>query len=110
MAYEFTEQGWREFTQAILDANGDQATLTSVLADMGDTFITGVNTGNKVEEENAEVRKENDRLKEANMSLFLRVGEQQKEDKGKSQSIHQDIEKGHNVDNFLTGILDDKKE
>lgn len=86
MAYEFTTEGYRSFSEAIIAANGDQATITSILADMQDTVtnnITALETANKNVES---LTSENERLKTANMNLFLRIGESTANDKGGSGS------------------------
>lgn len=109
MPYEFNEENWRKFSEDILAAGGDQATLTSVLADMGDTFITGVNTAEQTRSENESVRQENARLKDANMNLFLRVGEQQAlKDKDKQDKV-KDTEHGHAVDSYLDNLFKEKE-
>ena len=38
MPFEFTTDDWNEFTKKVLEANGDQATLTTLLSDMQDTL------------------------------------------------------------------------
>ena len=104
MPFEFTDEGWRQFSEQILAANGDQATLTSVLSDMGDTFMTGINTNNTTQNENESIKAENQRLKDANMSLFLRVGEQQS-GKGTKDKDPEPAEHGHAVDGFLANLF-----
>lgn len=107
MPFEFNEDAWNDFTQQILNAQGDQATLTSVLTDMGDTFTTAINTTRQTQENANKVQEENTRLKEANMNLFLRIGEQQT---GRELDKQDPVEKGHNVDNFLTNFFTKKEE
>lgn len=74
MPYEFTQDSYREFSEAILGANGDQATLTVLLSDMQDTFNQGIADLTATRETNDSVSKENERLKQSNMDLFLRLG------------------------------------
>lgn len=84
MPFDFTADGYREFSQAIINANGDQATITSVLADMQDTFVDNIALVTKQTEEVDKITEENNRLRESNMSLYLRVGEQAKQKLGGS--------------------------
>lgn len=79
MAYEFTQDSYREFSQAIIDAKGDQATITSVLADMQDTFNDNIGLLATTRKDNEGLTAENKRLKDANMDLFLRIGAQKEE-------------------------------
>lgn len=77
MSYEFTQEGYRNFSQAIIDAKGDQATLTTILADMQTTFENSIGTLATSNKNLEDTQAENTRLKEANMNLFLRIGEPQ---------------------------------
>lgn len=79
MPYEFTQEGFREFSEAILGTNGDQASLTTILADMQDTFTDSIAALTTAKANEEAMGKERDRLKEANMDLFLRVGAYQQE-------------------------------
>ena len=81
MPYDFTQDAYREFSEAILGANGDQATLTTILSDMQDTFNKGIADLTATNETNTNVTKENERLKQANMDLFLRLGTPQEPNK-----------------------------
>lgn len=81
MPYEFTQDAYRQFSEAILGANGDQATLTTILSDMQDTFNRGIADLAATTETNGNVTKENERLKQANMDLFLRLGTPQEPNK-----------------------------
>lgn len=74
MAYEFTQDSYRQFSEAIIQANGDQATLTTILSDMQDTFTKSIADLAATTKLNEDIGKENDRLKQANMDLFLRIG------------------------------------
>lgn len=109
MPFEFTSDAWKDFTDQILAAGGDQATLTSVLTDMGDTFTTAINTNQQTQENADRITKENERLKEANMSLFLRIGEQRKEKDGGQPHNQEPGEKGHNVDQYLETLFQEDK-
>ena len=44
MPFEFNTDAWSDFTKQVLEAKGDQATLTTLLSDMQDTFTTGITT------------------------------------------------------------------
>lgn len=72
MPYEFTLESFREFADQVLAANGDQATLTPMLADMQSTFAQSIGTVDHASKELERVREENDRLLKANMEIYLR--------------------------------------
>lgn len=76
MPYEFSQDGYRQFSEAIVAANGDQATLTTLLADMQDTFNDNIGKLTKLDTDNKSITAENERLRNANMELFLRIGTQ----------------------------------
>ena len=76
MPYEFTPDGFNAFSADILAAEGDQATLTSVLADMQGTFVESVASKQAADTDIQKIREENNRLLEKNAQLFLRVGQQ----------------------------------
>ncbi|UWF79990.1 MAG: scaffolding protein [Bacteriophage sp.] len=109
MPFEFTTDAWNEFTKKVLEANGDQATLTTLLSDMQDTFTTGITTQGELDKTNKSLKEENGRLKEANMSLFLRVGEQKKDSQEPEKSGEpKPGEEGHAVDKFLDNLYKEK--
>lgn len=74
MPFEFTVDSFREFGQQIIDANGDQSIITSLLADMQDTVTTSVASLTTKTQEAETLSAENQRLKEANLNLYLRIG------------------------------------
>lgn len=76
MPYEFTPESFNKFSEDIIKAGGDQATVTSLLADMQATFTAGVAKDIANAESLKTVTAENERLRNANMDLFLRVGSQ----------------------------------
>lgn len=76
MPYEFTAEDFNKFSEDILKAGGDQATLTTLLADMNGTVTDAIAKGLASTERVETVTAENERLKKANMDLFLRVGSQ----------------------------------
>lgn len=83
MPYEFTQEAFQQFSQDVIAANGDQATLTSLLADMQGTFTDNIGIAAKQTKDLETLNAEADRLRKANMDLFLRVGAQAEENKGK---------------------------
>lgn len=90
MAYEFTIDSFRTFSDDIIAANGDQATITSRLADMQDAFTDSIARLTKAEHDAEEIGKENERLRQANLDLFLRVGE-----KAKTPQMENDPKEDH---------------
>ena len=74
MAFEFTQDSYRDFSEKIINAGGDQATVTSILSDMQDTFYQGIADLKATTEQSETISKENERLKSANMDLFLKLG------------------------------------
>lgn len=76
MPYEFTQESFQQFSQDVIAANGDQATLTSLLADMQGTFTDNIGIAAKQTKDLETLNAEADRLRKANMDLFLRVGAQ----------------------------------
>lgn len=79
MAYNLSQDDFRKFTEDVLGANGDQATLTTILADMQDTVFNGIGQIEKLTKTTDDLDKENARLRSANMELFLRIGDSNKE-------------------------------
>lgn len=82
MPYDFTTDGYSKFSEDIIAAGGDQATLTSLLADMQSTFTDNIAKGITDAKTLADTTAENDRLRKANMELFLRVGAKAAEKSG----------------------------
>lgn len=76
MPYQFTPEEFNRFSEEVLNAGGDQATLTTLLADMGSTVTEAIASGISATERVNTVTAENERLRNANMELFLRVGNQ----------------------------------
>lgn len=76
MPYQFTPEEFNRFSEEVLNAGGDQATLTTLLADMGSTVTEAIASGISAAERVNTVTAENERLRNANMELFLRVGNQ----------------------------------
>lgn len=76
MPYTFTAEEYNRFSEDIIKAGGDQATLTSLLADMQGTVTDAIAKDIANTEKVTSVTAENERLRKANMDLFLRVGSQ----------------------------------
>lgn len=79
MPFDFTVDAFRDFSDQVLKANGDQATLTSLLADMQGTYTDQLALAAKQQDDVEKITAENERLKATNMELFLRVGTSQQE-------------------------------
>ena len=75
MPYEFTQDDFMKFQQAVLEAGGDQASLTGILTDFQDTMISAMGIVENAVQENAQLKDENSRLEKSNKDLFFRVGE-----------------------------------
>lgn len=82
MPYEFTAEEFNRFSEDIIKAGGDQASVTSLLADMQGTITEAIAKGMKDSEQVTTITQENERLRKANMDLFLRVGSQAVEQTG----------------------------
>lgn len=82
MPYDFTADDFTKFTQDILQANGDQATLTSLIVDMQGTITEAVATSTKNTEKMQKLEQENERLRTRNLELFYQVGQEQRERAG----------------------------
>lgn len=106
MPYEFTVESFREFSDHVLAGGGDQATLTTVLADMQNVITDNVALKAKQEKDMEALEKENKRLKEANMELFLRIGSQAQ---GGSEPGPQPEEQPLSVDGYLQKLLKEDK-
>ena len=74
MPYAFTAEDFNKFSEDILKAEGDQATLTTLLADMNGTITDAIAKDVATTEKMTTITSENERLKKANMDLFLRIG------------------------------------
>lgn len=109
MSFDFTTDSWSDFTKQVIESKGDQATLTTLLSDMQDTFTTGITTQTELDKTNKSLKEENGRLKEANMALFLRVGEHKKDSQEPEKSGEpKPGEEGHAVDKFLDNLYKEK--
>lgn len=76
MPYDFTQDSFRQFNDDIIKAGGDQATVTTILADMQDTVFNNIGIMENLNKDKETLTKENERLRQANMDLFLRIGQQ----------------------------------
>lgn len=100
MPFEFTQDAYRDFSDKILKAEGDQATLTSLLADMQGTYVDQLALHAQQEKEVEAVKAENERLKASNMELFLRVGESVKNNT-QSQTSEPDEPEEMDVEKYM---------
>ena len=82
MPYEFTPDSYSQFSEAIVKAQGDQATISTVLADMQGTFVEAVAAAQASAVDMEKIKAENTRLIEANSKLLLRVGQQINQENG----------------------------
>lgn len=87
MPYAFTLEDFNKFSEDILKAEGDQATLTTLLADMNGTITDAIAKDTANTEKVNTVTAENERLKNANMTLFLRVGQQADETPSTKEAV-----------------------
>lgn len=102
MPYNFTVEEFSRFSQEVIQAGGDQATLTSLLADMQGTFTEAVAKDIATGERLTTVTAENERLRTANMDLFLKVGTKVAEDAGiKTNQEPEPEEKQQGVAEFM---------
>lgn len=85
MPYEFNPESFAKFTQDILNANGDQATITDVIGDMSDTMTDAFSAMAKAKEDIDTITAERDRLRDTNSRLILRVGSFDKQKVGTEQ-------------------------
>ena len=103
MAYEFTVDSYRTFSDDIINANGDQATITSRLADMQDAFTNSIGRLTKAEQDAESLKQENERLRQANLDLFLRIGESAKPSANNPQ---QEEDTAEGVDEYMNKFFD----
>ena len=105
MPYEFTQDGYRDFSEKIIAAGGDQATVTSILADMQDTINDNIGKLTKLTEDNKTITAENDRLRNANMDLFLRIGSQNPEGGAGGQNQMQEDTKPVTISEYMDSLF-----
>ena len=74
MPYTFTAEDFTKFSEDVVKAEGDQATVTTILADMQGTIQDAIAKDVANTQKVADLTAENERLKTANMQLFLRIG------------------------------------
>ncbi len=104
MPFELTPESYRNFSDQVIKAEGDQATLTTLLADMQETFTQAIASDNAARERVATIEAENKRLLEANMKLFLRTGE---EASSQSQPKAKEEEKPQSVSGYLESYFEE---
>ena len=110
MPYAFTPEDYSKFQEDVLKANGDQAVLTTVLADFQTTFMDSKAVVESTRAENDRLDAENKRLKDANMNLFLRIGEQIKPQAQEPPVPEPDDEpKYKDVGSYMAAFFESKK-
>ena len=102
--YEFTQDSFRQFSEDIIAAGGDQATLTTLLSQMQGVIVDNIGLLEKTKQSADTISKENERLKSANMDLFLRIGAQA-EAKGTAQQNNNQQTEPVGVDDYLKNLL-----
>ena len=111
MPYAFTPDDYSRFQEDIIQAGGDQASLTTILSDFQGTFLESKAVVDSTQADMERLTAENQRLKDANMTLFLRVGEQVRQQDTPPQSPPEDEEpKYKNVDEYLTAFFNGKNQ
>lgn len=104
MPYNFTAEEFNRFSEDIIKAGGDQATLTSLLADMQGTVTEAIAKDVASTEKVTSVTAENERLRKANMDLFLRVGSQAVQQTGGQQQEHEE-EKPQDTKTYMSNYF-----
>lgn len=107
MPYEFTVEDYNKFTQDIIESGGDQAVMSTLLADMQATFLEAVASNATLSQDNEIVKTENERLKNANMDLMYRLGQKAIEENQPEKT--ESVERGKNVDAYLDKIFEEEK-
>lgn len=75
MPYTFSAEDFSKFMNDVLKANGDQATLTSLLSDMQGTVSDAIISSQQDKADVERITTENNRLREANFNYFNQIGE-----------------------------------
>lgn len=73
-----TAEEWNELTRDMVAAVGDQSVLTALATKATDEYVGMLATHENTSKENEALKAENEKLRKANLDLFLRVGEQAK--------------------------------
>lgn len=110
MPYEFTQEAFQQFSQDVIAANGDQATLTSLLADMQGTFTDNIGIAAKQTKDLETLNAEADRLRKANMDLFLRVGTQAEQNNKPSDDGQGAGGNSLTVEEYMSKIFDKQED
>lgn len=102
MPYAFTQEDYIKFQEDVLGANGDQATISTVLADMQGTITESLAMVESTKSANEELTAENTRLKESNITLLRKVGENALSIQAPRQQIYEDDEpKYRDADEYM---------
>lgn len=95
-----TVEEWRSFSDELLTAREDQAGYTQVMARIGDAIAKDIADITSTKSERDRFAEENEKLRKANMELFLRVGESQGFTGGNKKE-----EETKDLDSFLKDYL-----
>lgn len=102
MPYAFTQEDYIKFQEDVLGANGDQATISTLLADMQGTITESLAMVESTRSANEELTAENTRLKESNITLLRKVGENALSIQVPRQQIYEDDEpKYRDADEYM---------
>lgn len=105
MPYDFSQDGFRQFSEDLIKTEGDQALMTTILADMQDTYNDNIGKLEKAMQDADALTKERDRLKESNMELFLRIGSVQTD----KPSEHIEDPKPMSTADYMQSFFDKQK-
>lgn len=104
MPYDFTSDDFKKFSEDIIQADGDQATITTILADMQTTVFDAIGDSLNKAKELQKIQDENARLLKANMDLFLRTGTQKPEEKDKEVEDKKDLTTSDYMESYFNKI------
>lgn len=76
---------FKKKTEEILQNLTDQAKVTDILTELVETYNTQIAEKTEKEEKLKKIQEDNEKLRETNMKLFLKVGETQKQEKEKTE-------------------------
>lgn len=107
MPYEFTHDSYRTFTDDVIKAAGDQATLTPILTDLQDTYFASIANLDKINNELESIKAENERLRESNLNLFRRLGDDiYPNNQDKEETKIEKVNSFNSVNEFLNSLED----